>query len=100
MRRSLSPEEQQWLNGHPVLHVGGFINDAPYIYSIDNETGVASGLTADVISGIIDRLDLGITADYRGFRTLAEMETALDAGIIDVILPFYPSATLHSSIIS
>jgi ABC-type amino acid transport/signal transduction systems, periplasmic component/domain len=91
MRRSLSPEEIKWIDEHPVIHVGGFVNDAPYLYSVDNETRTATGLTVDVISGIIERLNLPATADYKGYSSLQEMEDALDSGEIDVIIPFYPS---------
>ena len=90
MRRSLSPDEQDWVARHPVLHVGGFTNDAPYFRTVGYESGGAEGLTADVVNGIIERLGLGITADFRGFDTLEDMEAALKNGEIDLIIPFYP----------
>ncbi len=91
VRKNLSQEEQEWISGHPVLHIGCFTNDAPYILLYDNEKRTAQGLTPTIVSSIIDRLDLDITADYQCFASMDEIEAALDSGLIDVIVPFYPS---------
>ena len=91
VRKNLSQEEQEWISAHPVLHIGCFTNDAPYILLYDNEKRTAQGLTPTIVNSIIDRLDLGITADYQCFASMDEIEAALDSGLIDVIVPFYPS---------
>lgn len=91
IRKKLSQEEQAWINAHPVLHIGCFMNDAPFIILFDNEKRTASGLTPIIVSAIIDRLGLDITADYQCFSSMDEIEAALDSGTIDVIVPFYPS---------
>ncbi len=91
IRRNLSQEEQEWISAHPVLHIGCFTNDAPYILLYDNEKRTAQGLTPSIVSAIIERLGLDITADYQCFATMDEIEVALDSGLIDVIAPFYPS---------
>ncbi len=91
VRKNLSQEEQEWISAHPVLHIGCFTNDAPYILLYDNEKRTAQGLTPTIVNSIIDRLDLDITADYQCFASMDEIEAALDSGLIDVIVPFYPS---------
>lgn len=90
VRKNLTSDEREWIKSHPVIHVGCFANDAPYIDSYDKKTRTATGLIVDVVNGIIERLNLDVKADFRCYDSVDEMENALANGEIEVFAPFYP----------
>ena len=87
---TLTADERQWLNNHEKLIVGGFTNDTPDIV-VDEETGEMDGLTPRVLEIISERLDIKLDIELKLYDTVDEMLAGLDAGEVDVIMPFYCS---------
>ncbi len=84
--RSLTDEEKEWLEEHPVIRVG-YGDYMPYCGTDSN--GNATGLMIDVIKGIFDTLEIEKVPEieYVEFDTYQEMVDALDNGEVDLAFP-------------
>ena len=63
----LTPEEEAWLKKHPIIRIGADPDFAPYCFA--NEKGEYSGISADFIQIISERLGI-----VHGNGTRFEME--------------------------
>ena len=87
--QSLTGEEKSWLEGHGDLRIG-FLDNAPAVFSMDEETGKLTGTLAEYISYAKDCLgNQTLEFNMQAYDDYDEMLQALQAGEIDAI--FYAS---------
>jgi PAS domain S-box-containing protein len=78
---TLTAEERQWLEAHPVLRVGSEVDRAPYNY---HEDGNPLGYSIDVMRVLASRL--GVELEFVGPEHWPELEARLLSGSVDVLL--------------
>lgn len=78
---NLTPAEQSWLTAHPVLQVGADPAWPPF--SFYSKEGVHSGVDADLLATLSDRL--GVRFEVVRTRNWGETEALAAAGKLDLI---------------
>tara|TARA_R110001599_G_scaffold177127_4_gene369285 strand:- start:12293 stop:18568 length:6276 start_codon:yes stop_codon:yes gene_type:complete len=78
---TLTAEERQWLDTHPVLRVGNEVDWAPYNF---HEDGKPLGYSIDVMRVLASRL--GVQIEFVGPEHWPELEARLISGDIDILL--------------
>ena len=79
---ALSPEEQDWLNAHPVLHVATFESGwAPFEFM---EGGQLKGLAPELLGRMA--AELGVEMVPRQYKTWSEALAAACHGEVDVLM--------------
>lgn len=84
----LSAVEQQWLDSHPMLHVG-LTRDFPPFYVRDPQSDRAHGFVLELLSRWTQRL--GVATTLHHYDSFDELRAALQRGEIDLT----PFATLE-----
>jgi diguanylate cyclase (GGDEF)-like protein len=90
-QRTITQQEQEYLDKTPEIRIGYLENFMPYCY-IDQETGEADGLLADLLTAI--KREYSQELENTAFTTVAystyqEMRQALDDGLVDAVFPCY-----------
>jgi len=79
----LTPEEEAWLKKHPIIRIGADPDFAPYCFT--NEKGSYSGISADFIQIISERLGISMEM-VPGLKWVSILEGAKNL-TLDVITP-------------
>jgi len=87
--RTLSDQEQEWLNNHPQIKVGYLDKYLPY--SSTDKDGNATGLVTDVLNEIVSELSLSdsVSVQYQGYSNYQDMISSLKKGEINIAFPVY-----------
>jgi len=87
LNRTLSMDEQNWLDAHHTLRIGCLDDYMPF--SDMEKDGQATGIVKDLVPAMLDGLDLGIDLQFSfiGFSNAEDMLTALRADELDLIFP-------------
>ncbi|MCQ2537650.1 MAG: transporter substrate-binding domain-containing protein [Lachnospiraceae bacterium] len=85
--RTLTTDEKQWLDAHPVLNVGYFNNYLPY--SGTDGDGNPTGIVTDLVPELLERVGTqnNLTIKYTGYDNYSVMLQDLHNGNINVIFP-------------
>ncbi|MGN0701883.1 MAG: transporter substrate-binding domain-containing protein [Lentihominibacter sp.] len=89
INRTLTEEENAWVDEHPVITVAYLEDYLPY--SATDKDGEATGLMTDTLDAILEALELGdrIKVKYKPYRSFREMAKALKNEKVDLAFPVY-----------
>jgi diguanylate cyclase (GGDEF)-like protein len=90
-QRTITQREQDFLDETPEIRIGYLENFMPYCY-IDQETGEADGLLADLLTAIKREYSEELeNTEFTtvGYSTYQEMRQALDEGQVDAVFPCF-----------
>lgn len=79
----LLPQEQKWLDAHPVIKVGYLENMYPYCRK--DKDGNLQGVLSEFIRHM--KSNFGMNIEPVSYKTRVEMSKALETGEIDVMFP-------------
>lgn len=87
--KTLSSEEQEWINRHPILKIGCLKSGLPFC-DIDKETGEVTGLITSAVQIFKQKLGLNdIQISYLFYDSFSELQKALANNYVDFIFPIY-----------
>lgn len=87
--KTLSAEGKAWLDSHPVIRIGAYDHDEPYV--IKNTNGTASGIAPEFVSFMLKSLSLGNSVEWKLYNGRESALKALYEGEIDLLNPYYCS---------
>lgn len=87
--KTLSEEELEWIENHPVIKIGCLKSGLPFC-EIDKETGKVTGLITSAVQLFKQKLELNdIQITYFFYDSFSELQRALKNNYIDFIFPVY-----------
>ncbi len=82
----LEPKETAWILGHQRIRVGYIENYLPYC-SVDKKTGEFTGVFEEILNKIASKHRIEFI--YVPFKSIEELNNALELHNVDIILPVY-----------